>query len=172
MRRRALVVSSLALLLLPVGVPGLAQPGPQTPAAAGRDLGVRHARGTFEVQLAPEAKDAPVEGVVLGRMSLDKQFLGDLVASSHGEMLTAATDVEGSGAYVALERVSGTLGGRRGTFALQHVGTRARGEQTLAILVVPDSGTGELAGLFGRLSIRIEGGKHSYDLEYTLPGAP
>jgi hypothetical protein len=159
-------------LLLAGGVAALAQAAAGS-AAGGRENPVHHARGTFEVKVTPLEQDTPLEGAVLGRMSLDKQFLGDLVASSHGEMLTASNGVEGSGAYVALERVSGTLAGRRGTFVLQHAGTRTPGQpQQIAILVVPDSGTGELTGLLGRLTIHMDEGKHTYDLEYTLPGAP
>jgi hypothetical protein len=103
-------------------------------------------------------------------MELDKVFHGDLEATSHGEMLTAMGAAKTSGAYVAVERVSGTLLGRRGTFALVHRGVMAEGKQELSISVVPDSGTGELQGLTGTLGIRIEpDGKHFYDFEGTLP---
>ena len=129
-----------------------------------------HASGTFEVKLAPQAPDAEAD-TTLGRLSIDKQFHGDLEGTSRGQMLTAGTDVEGSAGYVAMERVSGTLHGRRGTFALQHSGTMTRGAPSLAIRVVPDSGTGELAGLSGSMSITIVEGKHSYDFEYALAGA-
>ncbi len=126
------------------------------------------ASGTFEVKLSPQATDEPVEGAPLGRMSIDKQLHGDLEATSKGEMLTAGGSVKGSASYVAIERVSGTLNGRRGTFALQHSGTMTRGEPQLTITVVPDSGTGQLVGLSGRMMIKITDGKHSYDFEYTL----
>jgi len=123
------------------------------------------ATGTFEVKMAPqEAAESP--GV--GRMLLDKQFHGDLEATSKGQMLTAMTAVQGSAGYVAIEQVTGKLKGRAGTFALQHQGVMNRGEPQLSITVVPDSGTGELAGLSGRMEIVIEGGKHSYVFEYTL----
>jgi hypothetical protein len=105
-------------------------------------------------------------------MSIDKQFHGDLRATSKGEMLTAGTGVEGSAGYVAIEQVDGTLHGRSGTFVLQHSGTMARGVPQLTITVVPDSGTGELAGLAGKMTIEIADGRHSYDLEYTLAEAP
>jgi len=105
-------------------------------------------------------------------MSIDKQFQGDLEATSQGEMLTAGTAVQGSAGYVAIERVSGTLHGRRGTFILQHSGTMTRGAPQLAVTVVPDSGTGELAGLSGRMTITIADGKHSYELEYALAETP
>ena len=128
------------------------------------------ASGTFEVKLAPQGTADQTEGSNLGRMSIDKQFHGDLEATSKGEMLTALTSVQGSAGYVAIERVSGTLQGRTGTFVLQHSGTMTRGEQQLSITVVPDSGTGQLAGLAGKMSITIADGKHSYGFEYTLAG--
>ena len=130
-----------------------------------------HASGAFEVKLTPQVTGAEAEPT-LGRLSIDKQFHGDLEATSRGQMLTAGTDVEGSAGYVAIERVSGTLHGRSGTFALQHSGTMTRGAPQLEIRVVPDSGTGELVGLSGRMSITIADGKHSYDFEYTLPDTP
>ena len=124
------------------------------------------ASGPFEVQLAPQPTDA---GPAVGRMSIDKQFDGDLVASSKGEMLAFRTTVEGSAGYVAIEQVTGTLHGRRGSFALQHSGTMDRGAPALTVTVVPDSGTEELTGLTGRMDIIIEGRKHSYRFEYHLP---
>lgn len=130
------------------------------------------ASGTFEVTLNPRASDDEIESATLGRLSIDKRFHGDLEATSKGEMLTAGTAVEGSAGYVAIERVSGTLHGRTGTFVLQHSGTMTRGAPQLAITVVPDSGTGKLLGLAGRMTINIADGKHSYDFEYTLAEAP
>lgn len=127
-----------------------------------------HATGTFEVKLSPQAQDDKVEGSTLSRMSIDKRFYGDLEAGSKGEMLTAGTGVKGSAGYVAIERVSGTLHGRRGTFVLQHNGTMTRGAPQLTIAVVPDSGTDQLQGLAGKMVINIAGGKHSYEFEYTL----
>jgi hypothetical protein len=129
-----------------------------------------HAVGTFEVKLAPQPPDAGA-AATLGRLSIDKQFHGDLEGTSRGQMLTAGTDVEGSAGYVAMEVVSGTLHGRRGSFALQHSGTMARGTPSLTIRVMPDSGTGELAGLSGTMSITIAEGRHSYDFEYAIAGA-
>jgi hypothetical protein len=131
-----------------------------------------HAGGTFEVKLTPQAADDKNEDATLGRMSIAKQFHGDLEATSKGEMLTAGTGVKGSAGYVAIERVSGKLHGRSGTFILQHSGTMTRGTPQLTITVVPDSGTGELMGLAGQMTIRIADGKHSYDFEYTLADAP
>jgi hypothetical protein len=126
------------------------------------------ASGTFDVKLAPQTM-ASSDNPTLGRMSIEKQFRGDLEGTSSGEMLTASTNVKGSAGYVAIERVSGTLRGRSGTFVLQHSGTMTRGAPQLVITVVPDSGTDRLAGLDGRMSIKIENGKHFYDFEYTLP---
>lgn len=128
-----------------------------------------HARGTFEVQMTPQPAQDGVGDPGIGRMALDKLFHGDLEASGKGQMLAAGTEVSGSAGYVALERVSGTLHGRNGAFALQHSGTMTRGTPQLSISVVPDSGTGELLGLAGTLAITITDGQHFYDFEYTLP---
>ena len=130
----------------------------------------QHARGPFDVKVAPLAQEPHADGLVLGRYSLDKQYHGDLQATAHGEMLTAGGPVKGSAGYSAVERVDGTLGGRRGSFALQHLGQMSTAGQQLTIVVVPDSGTGELAGLAGSMLIQIApDGAHSYDFEYTLP---
>lgn len=126
-----------------------------------------HASGTFEVKLTPQAEEAS-----LGRLSIDKQFHGDLEATSKGQMLTAGTAVKGSAGYVAIERVSGTLQGRSGSFVLQHSGTMTRGVPQLTITVVPDSGTGQLAGLSGKMAIDIADGKHSYAFDYALAETP
>lgn len=128
-----------------------------------------HARGTFEVQLNPQPLSHAEADAALGRLSIDKQFTGDLVATSQGEMLSARTSVESSAGYVAIEHVTGTLDGRQGSFVLQHSGTLTRGAQHLVISVVPDSGTGELAGLAGTMALDITDGVHAYDLAYTLP---
>jgi len=130
-----------------------------------------HATGPFEVKLAPQTDDK-IGDPTVGRMSIDKQFHGDLEATSKGQMLAAMTDVKGSAGYVAIERVTGTLrtpsGVRSGSFALQHSGTMTRGVPLLSVTVVPDSGTAQLAGLAGKMTINIVDGKHSYDFEYTL----
>ena len=130
------------------------------------------AKGPFDVKLNPEplALEDDGEGAARGRMSLDKRFHGDLDATSKGEMLTAMSGTQGSAGYVAIEKVTGTLDGRAGTFALQHSATMTRGTPDLKIVVVPDSGTGALAGLVGTMKIVIaDGGKHFYELEYSLP---
>jgi hypothetical protein len=117
------------------------------------------ANGTFEVKLKPQGQEDKTDASTLGRMSIDKQFHGDLEGTSKGEMLTA-------------ERVSGTLHGRKGTFILLHGATMTRGMPQLSAIVVPDSGTGQLAGLTGKMTIKISDGKHSYEFEYTLPESP
>jgi Protein of unknown function (DUF3224) len=127
------------------------------------------ASGTFQVKLIPQPAPADGEPAILGRFAIDKQFSGDLDAASKGEMLAAGTDTKGSAGYVALEKVSGKLAGRSGTFYLQHNGIMARGAGRLTIEVVPDSGTGQLAGLAGTMAIKIESGLHSYEFDYTLP---
>lgn len=135
-----------------------------TPVAA-------HASGTFEVKLVPQPLEDKAEGSTLARMSIDKQFHGDLEATCKGQMLTAVTDVKGSAGYVAIERITGTLQGRTGSFVLQHSGTLTRGASQQTVTVVPDSGTGQLVGLAGKMTGNIADGKHSYDFEYTLPEA-
>jgi hypothetical protein len=129
---------------------------------------MNHASGTFEVKLVPQTDDKSGDAA-LGRMTIDKQFHGDLEGTSKGQMLTGMTDVKGSAGYVAIEKVNGTLKGRTGTFILQHTGTMNRGVPQLTITVVPDSGTGQLAGLAGNFKVIITEGKHSYEFEYTLP---
>ena len=132
-----------------------------------------HASGTFEVKLTPQKPDnKEAESASIGRMSIDKQYHGDLEASSKGEMLSAMTDVKGSAGYVAIERVTGTLHDRSGSFVLQHSGTMTRGEPQLSVTVVPDSGTSELTGLAGTLTIRIADKQHFYEFDYTLPEIP
>lgn len=130
------------------------------------------AQGPFDVKLVAQPPDASGADGEFGRRLLDKRFHGDLEATSKGQMVAALTDVQGSAGYVALERVTGTLHGRSGSFVLQHSGTMARGAQQLSVTVVPDSGTGELAGLTGQMSIHIQDGQHSYVFEYALPPAP
>jgi len=127
-----------------------------------------HAKGTFEVKITPQSPEEGVGDPGVGRLALDKQFHGDMQARGLGQMLAMGTAVDGSAGYVAMEQVTGTLGGRKGSFVLQHSGTMTRGEQHLVLTVVPDSGTGELTGLAGRMGITITDGKHFYDFEYTL----
>lgn len=130
----------------------------------------QRANGTFEVKLTPQVPDNPGGAAIPGRLSIDKQFHGDLEATSGGQMLAAQTSVKGSAGYVAMERVSGSMHGRSGTFVLQHSGTMTRGVPQLTVTVVPDSGSGELEGLSGTMTIQIADGKHSYEFEYTIEG--
>jgi hypothetical protein len=132
----------------------------------------KQASGTFEVKVLPQPAEEKVGDPTVGRLSIDKTFHGDLEATSKGQMLAVGTDVKGSAGYVAMERVAGTLHGHAGTFALQHSGTMTRGTPQLSVTVVPDSSTGELVGLAGKIEIKIVDGKHLYDFEYTLPDPP
>ena len=121
--------------------------------------------GTFEVKLNPQddGSDTPV-----GRMSIDKQFQGDIEGTSRGLMVMAGTAVQGSAGYVALEKVTASIDGKSGSFYLQHNGIMNRGEGSLNVVVIPDSGTDELTGLTGSMSIKIEDGKHFYEFDYTV----
>ena len=131
------------------------------------------AKGSFEVKLTPFPEPGPAGGWAPGRMAIEKRFQGDLDATSRGEMLTAMTEVKGSAGYTAIEKVEGTLHGRRGTFLLQHSAVMSHGEPgDWIIQVIPDSGTGELKGLAGRMTITLTGGQHAYTLAYTMPQAP
>jgi hypothetical protein len=124
------------------------------------------ATGTFEVKIIPQIdREVPM----LSRMTIDKTFKGDLQAVTQGQMLSAKTDDPGSAGYVAIERVEGVLQGKRGSFVLQHSGTMNKGVPSLTVSVVPGSGTAELAGLSGELSIQVSGGMHSYEFNYALP---
>ena len=129
----------------------------------------QQATGSFEVSMKPQSLPEQTAGASLGRMSLEKKFSGDLIGVGKGEMLTAVTDTKGSAGYVAIEQVTGTLHGRKGSFVFQHSGVMNRGAQQLSITVVPDSGTGQLIGLAGTFKINIVEGKHSYEFQYTLP---
>ncbi len=127
------------------------------------------AQGTFTVQLKPLPAYNADESAKMGRMSIDKQFSGDLEGVSKGEMVSAMTETKGSAGYVAMERVEGSIHGRSGAFVLQHSSSMNRGEAAQSITVVPDSGTGALTGLAGNLVITIADGKHSYSFQYSLP---
>jgi hypothetical protein len=126
-------------------------------------------RGPFEPTIKPTAPDAWADGAVMGRNTLDKVYHGPLEAVAVGQMLHAMGTVKGSAAYSAIERVTGALDGRRGSFMLQHTGVMTRGAQSLLLTVVPDSGTDELAGLDGSMQIEIEGKAHRYVFAYRLP---
>jgi hypothetical protein len=128
---------------------------------------IQHATGPFDVKMIPQ-DDRAVDGVT--RMPIDKQYHGDLEGAAKGQMLTGGMSADNSGAYVAIEKFTGTLHGRTGSFVLHHTGIMTRGKPDLTILVAPDSGSGQLAGISGKMTINIAAdGKHSYDFEYTLP---
>jgi hypothetical protein len=135
-------------------------------------MATRTAQGTFDVEMTPEGKDDRSDGNILGTAVVEKRFHGDLDGSGRGRMSSARTLVSGSAGYVMIERVRGTLDGRSGTFLLQHSGVLNRGAAEARIQVVPDSGTGDLTGMTGRLEIQIRNGQHEYTLRYTLPPAP
>jgi hypothetical protein len=126
------------------------------------------AKGTFEISMQAEPPYSTEDGITLGRTSFEKRFSGALDATSTVQMLSARTSVQGSAGYVAIERVVGTLSGKRGSFVLQHNGTMNRGTKTLTVQVVPDSATGELTGLTGQMSIDIVQGQHFYTFEFDF----
>jgi len=128
---------------------------------------LKQAKGTFEVKLNPQIETETLDAS-LGRMTIDKQLHGDLEGTSKGQMLTAGTSKKNSGAYVAVEKVTGTLHGRSGSFILQHSATMTRGTPQLTIQVVPDSGTDQLIGLAGDFKITITEGKHYYEFDYSI----
>jgi Protein of unknown function (DUF3224) len=172
-QRFRLTTACLAALILAT-IATQAQTNPKSSVPTKKEAVMSlHAIGPFEVKINPQPPDEKAGGAAIGRMLLDKQFHGDLEATSKGTMLAAGTGAKNSsGGYVALEIVTGTLKGHTGTFVLQHSATMNRGVPQLSITVVPDSGTGQLTGLAGKMNINIVDGKHSYDLEYTLPENP
>ena len=148
-------------------------PRPSEPTVMKEARVTKPAKGSFDVKVAPLAQGAREGTWAPGRMFLDKRFQGDLEATSQGEMMTAMSEAKGSGGYTAFEQVEGTLHGRRGSFVLMHHGLMTGGVPgEWGVVVVPDSGTGELKGLAGRMTITITEKDHAYALEYTLPGAP
>ena len=159
----AVITPTVPAVVVPTG-PAIVIPA----VPKGKTLTAR-ASGTFQPDVKPLAPYNTSAEAGLGRFSIDKKFHGDLEATSKGEMLSAGKPT-GSGAYVAIEYVTGTLNGRKGSFALQHTGIMNRGTPTLTVSVVPDSGTGELTGLAGTMNIILEGSKHSYVFDYSLPG--
>jgi len=125
--------------------------------------------GKFEVSMNPlDSYAQGVNGINIGRMSIDKKFEGELDATSKGEMLSAMTSVQGSAGYVAIEQVEGSLSGRKGAFVLQHFGMMDKGKDRLVLEVVPDSASGDLEGLAGTMAINIENGQHFYEFDYEL----
>jgi hypothetical protein len=131
-----------------------------------------HAEGSFDVKTTPLAADDATSGTGIGRFALDKQYQGDLDATAQGVMLGVGNPAAGTAGYVAMERVTGTLRGRSGSFAIQHFGTMDGGKFDLKLLVVPGSGAGQLAGISGTATFTNDGGKHAYAMDYTLPDGP
>ncbi|MEP7076975.1 MAG: DUF3224 domain-containing protein [Acidobacteriota bacterium] len=129
----------------------------------------KHASGTFDVKINPMPAEENVGDSLIGRLSLEKQFSGDMDGTSKGQMLGIGSAVKESGGYVAAERFVGTLDGKKGSFSLQHSGTMQGGKFDLNVSVVPESGTDELTGISGKMNILIEGGEHFYELDYSLP---
>jgi hypothetical protein len=143
--------------------------GTSSALAQGNSRMTQIARGTFSVEMKPQGEPDAMDGVSLGRMLLNKKFEGELNGTGQGQMLTALTPIKGSAGYVAIERFTGTVHGRSGSFVLQHTGTMNQGAQQLSIAVVPGSGTGALLGIDGTFRLDIADGEHRYEFEYTLP---
>ncbi len=165
-----------ACLILAIGPALQSQTNAQNPNPAQKGAPLTtittHASGTFEVKITPQADDQAADAT-FSRLTADKQYHGDLDGTGKGQMLAFGTGAKGSsGAIVGLEKVSGTLKGRSGTFVLQHSGTMTRGVPQYSVNIVPDSGTGQLTGLAGKMNIIITDGKHFYDFDYTLPETP
>lgn len=155
-------MSTLAAIASVASVAALAcQPARAEPAA-------QNAAGTFDVKMSPASAPQHEGSTATGRMLLEKQYTGDLQASGKGEMLTAVTDTKGSASYVAIERITGTLKGKAGSFVVQHSGTMHGGDSQLTVIIVPDSGTGELAGISGRMSLKQVDRQHYYQLDFVL----
>jgi hypothetical protein len=166
----AVGVAVIAILgSLPLASSAIQTPASATPAAK-PPMTTTTIRGPFDVKMTPQGE--MTDPTAVGRMLLDKTYHGDLAGTAKGEMIAVRTAQQDSAGYVAIERVTGTLAGRSGTFALQHWGMMNRGARDLRISVIPDSGTGDLVGLSGTMNIDIQpGGKHFYELTYALPPA-
>ncbi|HTD96659.1 MAG TPA: DUF3224 domain-containing protein [Edaphobacter sp.] len=171
MNSTRVTITTLALILT-LNSAAWSQASKDAPMPQAATQSTTHATGTFDVKLDPQPTDEKAGGETLARLLIAKQFHGDLEATSKGTMLSAGTAVKGSAGYVAMESVTGSLHGHAGTFVLQHSATMNRGVPQLSITVVPDSGTGQLTGLTGKMLITIAEGKHSYTFEYTLAEAP
>ncbi len=167
----AAIIAAAVVVATPVQTSATTSPKTSAPASAPTSMtNTTTISGTFDVKMTPQS--SAVEAAQIGRFSLDKAYHGDLEATAAGEMIAVMTGEKGSAGYVAIERVTGTLAGRKGTFALQHSATMDRGTANLTIVVIPDSGTDGLTGISGTMGIRVEaGGKHFYDFTYALPPA-
>lgn len=163
---------ALASFCLAIGMSFPAASQPHFQKAQQKEKSMNHqANGTFDVKVTPVTADDKSQEADISRWLLDKQFHGDLEAVSIGQMLASGSPADGSGGYVAVEKVNGALNGRKGSFMLQHNGTMKGGAAEMNVVVVPGSGSDQLAGIDGKMTIIIEGGKHSYKFEYTLPNA-
>jgi hypothetical protein len=167
--RKIMAIGTAARLGIPVVLIAVSL-GPVAGAQKGSPM-TSSAKGTFDVTLKPQPADEYADGAAMGRMSIDKVYHGDLEGTGKGQMLTAMGAVKESGVYVAVEKIAGTLKGRSGGFAVHHTGIMNRGAQSLTITIVADSGTGDLAGIAGTMTIEIKDGKHFYALDYALPAA-
>lgn len=166
----ALVMITPLVALLPTGCASDMHSSAESAMSKRNTTMTHRATGRFDVSLAPQSDDERVAGAGIGRMTIAKQFHGDLEATSSGQMLGVRTAVQGSAGYVAMERVVGTLGGRRGSFVLQHSSTMKRGTPHQSITVVPDSGTDELTGLVGTMTIDMVDGEHRYNFDHDVVG--
>lgn len=166
------ILVQMALLAALTGTPRWWAAVPAVPVPPAEEPVALLAKGTFEVKLTPVPMTEGAGTATMARQTIAKLWHGDLEGTSAGEMLAAMSPVQGSAGYVAVERVTGVLHGKRGSFVLQHTGVMTRGTPSLVVTVVPDSGTDELAGMTGMLKIIIEKGKHFYELEYSLSAAP
>jgi len=160
------IAETMMKTLITIAMSAVALANAQVQSSGKESAVTHHARGTFDVKIGPLAAYSQ-EDKTLGRFSIDKQFYGDLVGTSKGEMLSAGSSA-GSGGYVAIEKITGTLNAHSGSFVLQHNATMDNGKPHLNIIVVPGSGSGELTGITGKMEIIIDKGKHSYVFEYTL----
>jgi hypothetical protein len=157
-----------ACLITAFGLAAFASKLPSAAASTETHMIAKHAKGTFDVKVLPQTDDVDIGDPSIGRFALDKQFHGDLEATGKGQMLGSRWD-NGGGGYVAIERVNGKLSGHAGSFSLQHSGTMHDGKSSMDVQIVPGSGSGELEGIAGRMTITVADGKHSYDFNYTLP---
>ena len=171
-RRSASIGYCHSHLPVPLLVALMAEQAPGIESDIKDGLMSMHAEGTFDVKTSPLSTDEATNGTAIGRYGLDKQFHGELEATSKGEMLGAGCPATGTAGYVAIEQVTGTLNGRTGSFALQHFGTMEDNKFDLTVKVVPGSGSGELTGISGAMQIIISNGKHTWKFDYTLPAAP
>lgn len=167
--RRYMALATLGLLLAATGSGRGQTPGPTTTTRQKEPAVQKHAKGSFDVKVIPITVADSLDTGGFGRMALDKKFSGDLSGTSVGQMIASGDPSQNMGGYVALEKVTGTLDGRSGTFVMMHNGTMTPAAMEMRITVVPGSGTGQLSGLAGDFTIIFEGKNHHYTFDYTLP---